>query len=289
MQAAVWHFITGRGATAWHHRTVFLYAINLFHTSRQASHAVADEKLRTHATRIAHLPALRYGVSDVHETLVFAFFSYREVEVEAYYEYRGVAPTALATAIHHTFSTQTSHLAHVARRLSALIHTAPTATHVPTNTPSPKPTLTPTATLTAAPSATAVIVPPTSTVAPTPTPFPIPTSPPPPTPSPTVAPSPTGLVVQAQPQNPTYAVRDNATVLVHATFNGQPAVGASVNVSVFFPGNPTNCGATIDAAGNASCSVVVPVERSGTAIQVNVQVVSTTGEIATTNTSFTIR
>jgi hypothetical protein len=139
LQAGIWHFTTGRGATKWRHRTVFLYAINLFHNHQEATRAVADEKLRTHVSKLAHLPARLYRVSDVHQTLVFAFFAYREVEVEAYYEYRGVAPTSLAAAVRHKFSTQTSHLAHYARQLSALDHRKATPTPRPTGTPLPTP------------------------------------------------------------------------------------------------------------------------------------------------------
>jgi hypothetical protein len=286
LQAAVWHFTTGRGARRWRHRTVFLYAINIFHNHQEAMRAVADEKIRTHASKVAHLPSLLYRVSDVHGTLVFAFFAFREVEVEAYYEYKGVAPTSLAASVRHKFSTQTSHLAQFARRLSALDHQKPTSTPSPTSTALPTSTATPMQTPTIAPTATLVPVP-TSTVTSVPTP--IETSTPAPTPTQTRTPAPTGLVVQAAPQNPTYSARDNATILVHALLNGQPPVGASVDVSFFFPGNSANCAATIDASGNASCSVAVPVEPTGAIIQVNVQVASTTGQVATINTSFTIR
>jgi hypothetical protein len=290
LQAAIWHFTTGRGATKWRHRTVFLYAMNLFHNHQEATGAVADEKIRAHATKIAHLPSLLYRVSDVHETLVFAFFAYREVEVEAYYEYKGVAPTSLAASIRHKFSTQTSHLAHFARRLSALIHQIPTSAPSPTSTPlptsTPAPTETPTVLTTATVPAT---LPPVPTSTATSIPTAIPTSTPVPTPRPTATPTPTGLIVQASPQSPTYSARDNATILVHALLNGQPPVGASVDISFFFPGDSANCVATVDASGNASCSDVVPVEHVGTTIQVNVEVAATTGEVATANTSFTIR
>jgi hypothetical protein len=285
VQAAVWHFTTGRGATTWHHRTIFLYAISVFHNHQEATHAVADEKIRAHPSKVAHLPSLSYGVSDVHQTLVFSFFAYREVEVEAYYQYKGVAPTSLAASIRHQFSTQTSHLAHFARRLSALDHQNPTSTAIPTMTPVPTSTPTPTVTPTTE-------APPTVTPVPTDTPTLIPTpgatSTPVPTPRPTATPAPAGLVIQAAPQSPSYLVRDSATILVHAQLNGQPAVGALVDVSFFFPGNSANCAATIDASGNASCSVIVPVEHAGDTIQVNVQVTAVTGEIGTANTSFTI-
>ncbi len=289
LQAAVWHFTTGRGATKWRHRTVFLYAINIFHNHQEAARAVADEKIHAHPAKVAHLPSLLYGVSDVHQTLVFTFFAYREVEVEAYYEYKGVAPTKLAASIRHQFGTQASHLAHFARRLSALDHQKPISTPIPTWTPLPTQTPVPIETPIIVPVATAA---PTSTVAPTDTPTLLPpagaTSTLAPTPLPTVSPAPTGLVVQAVPQSPSYLVRDSATILVHALLNGHPPVGASVDVSFFFPGNATNCIATIDPSGNASCSVIVPVVHAGDTIQVNVQVTTVSGEIATTNTSFTI-
>lgn len=289
LQAAVWHFTTGQGATKWRHRTVFLYAINIFHNHQEAARAVADEKLHAHPSKVAHLPSLLYGVSDVHQTLVFAFFAYREVEVEAYYEYKGVAPTKLARSIRHQFSTQASHLARFARRLSALDHQKPTSTPAPTRTPAPTQTTAPTDTPTTEPQATLA---PTSVGVPTATPVVLPVANPTntlvPTPRPTATPVPTGLVVQASPQNPSYLVRDNATILVHALLNGQPPVGASVDVSFFFPGNSGNCTATIDSSGNASCSIMVPVVHAGDTIRVNVQVTAVTGETGTANTSFTI-
>jgi hypothetical protein len=285
LQAAVWHFTTGQGATKWRHRTVFFYAVNVFHNHQAALRAVADQKIHAHPSKTAHLPSLRYGVSDVHQTLVFAFFAYREIEIEAYYEYKGVAPTKLATSIRHQFGTQTSHLAHYARRLSTLDHQKPTPTPAPIRTAlaTSTPTIEPAATMTATRQAT---------VAPTDTPIDTPTASstntPVPAPPPTVTPAPAGLVVQAAPQNASYLVRDSATILVHALLNGKPAQGASVDVSFFFPGNSATCVATIDANGNASCSVVVPVVHAGDTIQVNVQVTAVTGEIGTANTSFTI-
>jgi hypothetical protein len=285
LQAAVWHFTTGRGAAKWRHRTVFLYAINLFHNHQEAVRAVSDQKIHAHPSKVAHLPSLLYGVSDVHQTLVFAFFAYREVEVEAYYEYKGVAPTGLAKSIRHQFSTQTSHLAHFARRLSTLDHEKPTPTPNPTRTPVPTSTAAPADTPTPEPQATGTATP---TIAPSDTPTASSTNTSVPTPLPTVTPTPSGLVVTAVPQNPSYLVRDNATILVHALFNGKPAAGASVDVSFFFPGNSANCTATVDSSGNASCSVTVPVEHAGDTIQVNVQVTAVTGEIGTANTLFTI-
>jgi hypothetical protein len=288
LQAGIWHFTTGRGATRWHHRTVFLYAVNLFHNHQEATRAVADEKLRVRVAKIAHLPSRIYGVSDVHQTLVFAFFAYREVEVEAYYEYKGVAPTSVAKSVRHKFSTQTSHLAHYARQLSALDHRKPTATPPPTSTPVPTSTPLPAEPPTATPIPTvAAILSPRATNTAIVIPTAVPTSTPVPTPVPTA--TQTGLVVQATPQSSTFAAGSSASILVHALLNGQPPVGASVDVSFFFPGNPATCKATVDAAGNASCSTQVPREPAGTAIQVNVQVTSTTSEVATANTSFTVR
>jgi hypothetical protein len=291
LQAAVWHFTTGQGATKWRHRTVFFYAVNIFHNHQAAARAVTDQKIHAHPSKIAHLPSLRYRVSDVHQTLVFAFFAYREIEIEAYYEYKGVAPTKLATSIRHQFGTQTSHLAHFARRLSTLDHQKPIPTPAPTRTPESTSTPSPTETPTIEPAATMTATP-QPTVAPTDTPIDTPTAnqtnTPVLTPPPTVTPVPTGLVVQAAPQSQSYLVRDSATILVHALLNGKPAQGASVDVSFFFPGNSANCVATIDSNGNASCSVAVPVVHAGDTIQVNVQVTAVTGEIGTANTSFTI-
>lgn len=288
LQAGIWHFTTGRGATRWQHRTVFLYAINLFHNHQEATRAVADEKLRARVSKIARLPARIYRVSDVRQTLVFASFAYREVEVEAYYEYKGVAPTRLAASLRHKFSTQTSHLAHYARQLSALDHRKPTATPRPTSTPPPTETPFPTEIPTSTPTPTVAALPPplaTNTAMTIPTAIPTSTSAPTSVPTATQ----TGLVVQAMPQNPTFAFGSSASILVHALLNGQPPTGASVDVSFFFPGSPTTCTATVDAAGNASCSAEVPREPAGTTIGVNVQVTATTGEVATANTSFTIR
>ena len=258
-----------------------------FTTISKQLRAVADQKIHAHPSKVAHLPSLLYGVSDVHQTLVFSFFAYREVEIEAYYEYKGVAPTKLAASIRHQFSTQTSHLAHYARRLSTLNHQKPTPTVAPTRTPVPTSTLVPTEAPTFEPAATITSTTP-PTVAPTDTPTAGSTNTPLPTPPPTITPVASGLVVQAVPQNPSYLVRDNATIQVHALLNGKPAVGAGVDVSFFFPGNSASCAATIDASGSASCSVVVPVVRAGVTVQVNVQVTAVSGEIGTANTSFTI-
>src|SRR5206468_4078721 len=149
--------------------------------------------------KIAHLTFHLYQVSDVHQTLVFAFFAYREVEVEAYYEYKGVAPTSLAKTVRHKFSTQTSHLAHYARLLSALDHRKPTATPRPSSTPVPTSTPLPTEIPTATPIPTvAAILPPLVTNTAIIIPTAVPTS----TPAPTSAPTQTGLVLQIMPQNP---------------------------------------------------------------------------------------
>lgn len=290
IQGAIWHFTTGRGATRWQHRTVFLYAINLFHNQAQAARAVADEKIRAYPSKVSHLPSRIYHVSDVHGTLVFAFFAYREVEVETYYEYKGVAPTAIATLLRHTFSKQSSHLAALARRFSALVRRKPTATDLPSTVPLPTPTPMPTVNPTVTPSPTvAATTPPVPTNTATLLPSAVPTSTLVPIPSPTVTPISTGLIVRAVPQSPTYLPKDNATILVHATLNGQSPVGASVDISFFFPGDSTNCAAVIDASGSASCSVAVPSVQPGTPVQVNVQVVTTTNVVGTANTSFIVR
>lgn len=277
LQAAVWHFTTGRGATRWRHRTIFLYAINVFHNGKQAQGAVADEKIGAHAARIGHLPCRWYQVSDVHGTLVVALFSYADVEVEAYYEYKGVAPAATAASIRHDFGTQTSHLAAFARRLHALNHRKPT--------PTPRPVLQSTATPVPADTAT-----PTPSASPIPAASDTPTAPvATPTATSTATPAPPQLVIRATPANPSYAAGQTATILVNATLDGHPAVNALVNVSFFFPGNTAACAATVDESGNASCAVRVPIVAPGTIVQVNVRVSTTTGVQATADTSFTIR
>lgn len=279
IQAAVWGFKTGRGGTRASHRVVFAYGINLFHTHRQARQAVHDVKIKTVHSRVAHLSARRFESSDAHQTLIFLFFVYHEVEVEVYLEYRGTAPAAIEGALRHDLSKQASHLVSLARKESRAVHATPT----PTATAVPSPTATATATATVAPTPTPTATtlstsPPTVTILPataTPTATPIPTVPltVTATPAPTLIPTSTGLVVTAMPSAASYAPGALATIQVYVTVDRQPVVGASVDITFFFSDQLVSCLAQTDATGSAVCDVTVP--REPGASQVEVQVVVT--------------
>ncbi|HEX6507350.1 MAG TPA: hypothetical protein VF221_06940 [Chloroflexota bacterium] len=286
LQAAVWHFITGRGGTRWQHRTVFLYGINIFRSAKSATQALADVKLRTRLSRVAHLPSRLYRVSDAHQTLIFQFFVYREVEVEAYYEYKGVAPAGLAGSLRHRFGTQTSHLASLARKVSALLHRKPTATPLPSDTPTATATSLPTATVipTAAPSPTVTqTLPPTAMTVPTATS----TTTEIPSPSPTATAA--RLVVQAAPARSAYSSGENAIVNVQVTLDGKPLAGASVSAFFNFPGQSQPCAANTDAAGNAVCSALVPNLPNGTNVPIVIEVTTADAGGTSLNTFFTIQ
>lgn len=191
LQAAVWHFSTGRGAATQKHQTIFGYGINIFKTAQAASRALNDVKIVRTSYTVAHLPAQRFISSDARETLDFVFFAYRDVEIEAYYEYTGVAPKSLAKKLHHLFSKQNSHLAHLARVYSRLMHQVPTAT----------------ATLVPSPTATPMLTATSPTNTPSPTPKPSATSSPTPTASPATTPAATATVTST----PTPAATNTAT------------------------------------------------------------------------------
>lgn len=269
IQAGLWRFTTGRGATTRRHRTVFAYSINAYPGSRGAAATLKDVKLKTRPFRVAHVWTRLYRVSDVHGTLVFDFFTYGEVEVEAYYEYTGVAPTAIASRVRHLYSTQTSHLVTLARRYNAALHARPTATPTatasPTETPTPTSTSTPEATATATPTATPTA---TATARPTGTPTA--------TPLPTPSPTPAGLVVKLTPTAASYTYGDTAALSVVVTYNGAAVAGATVSGTFFFPAGQENCLERTDATGRAICGVPVPPNASGTRLQVPVQVQVTT-------------
>jgi len=280
IQAAVWRFKTGRGGAGANHRVVFAYGINLFRTHRQAQQAVHDVKIKTAHSRVAHLYARRFESSDAHQTLIFLFFVYHEVEVEVYLDYRGTAPAAIERPLLHDLSKQASHLVSLARKESRAVHATPTPTS--TAVPSPPPTATPTATVTATPMPTATALPtgtsaPTVTALPataTPTTTPLPTIPPTvtATPAPTLIPTSTGLVVTAMPSAASFAPGTLATVQVHAAVNQQPVVGASVDITFFFSGQAVSCLAQTDATGNATCDVMVPREPGASQVEVQVLV-----------------
>jgi hypothetical protein len=282
IQAGLWHFRTGRGRAVRSHRTVFGYGIHVFKGSKGAKRALGDIKLKTRAVRVAHLWTRRYRASGVKNTLVFDFFTSGPIEVEAYYEYAGVAPANLQRTLRHSFSTQNSHLVALARRYSQALRAhptaQPTATSVPADTPTSIPTETPTP---------EVI--PTATVAPTstPTPTPLPRATDIPTPVPTATPA--GLVVTASATQPSFAVGDLATVTVHVTLDGSPVANATASINYFFPGATTTCVAHTDATGTGSCSVPVPSIPSGSRIPVQLDVSTPSGGTAIASTSFIVK
>lgn len=281
MQAGLWHFATGVGGMARQHTVVFAYGIHVFKGKSGARKALLDVKLRTHPSRVVKLYALRYRHSDAQETLVFAFFTFHEVLVEAYYEYHGAAPASTARAMHKAFSKQTSHLASVARQLVRAIHTPPTP--VPTATATATATASPTETATPAPTSTLMSVP---TVQPSATPIPSPTAFVSPTPATTATSA--SLMIEAHPTSPTFAPGSNATVEAHVSIGGQPVVGASVAMSFSVPGQPSYCATKTDPKGGATCSIVIPDDvPSGTRIDVTVTVEGSDGA-ASTSTSFRV-
>lgn len=290
VQAAVWHFHLGRGSVGQIHIVTFGYAINVFDSAQKAKAAMHDVRLHVKSYRVAHIPALRYVAADVHVSLDFVFFAYGSTEIESYIEYTGAAPANLAHTLHHIFSRQDSHLAHLARVLNTDLHTRPTAT--PTNTLVPSPT----ATLTPVPSPTATLTPVlTATSAPTETPSPTATVVPTATPAPTSTPAPTptatpaGLVLESSTGQPTYAAGDSAVINTRLTYNGDPVADSRIYVTVPFPGHTETCMATTDTAGGASCSVTVPAEAKGLQVNVWVQADTPAGaSIFTSASSFTI-
>lgn len=84
-----------------------------------------------------------------------------------------------------------------------------------------------------------------------------------------------------------YRPGDAATLNVLVLFGGQPAEGAQVQASFRFPNGGKSCVTTTDAAGAASCSIIVP---NNPGIQVEVDVLATLAPSvpARTMTSFMI-
>lgn len=271
LQGAVWHFKTGKGGATWHHLTKFGYAISVFRNAKLARGALKDIKLKTRRYRVAHLPALLFQSSDVKESLVFVFFVYHSIEVEAYYEYRGVAPARLAKRLRHIFSRQSSHLAHLARLLRQRRHqkvsqSPSTPTIVLPNTATPVPTAT-----VAASQATAT---PRPTIPPTATPLPTATS--------------TRFIATATTDQPSYRPNAQAVVIVHVT-NGAPVVGATILATFYFPHSIATCSASTDSNGVARCSQPVPDLPNGATVLIDVQVQGRNGESASASTSFTVQ
>jgi len=282
LQAAVWHFKTGKGGAAQVHQTIFGYGINVFKNAKAARNALADVKIKTTRYGLSNLSAWAFRSSDVRVTLVFVFFTYRSIEVEAYYEYRGVAPVRLSKRLRHTFSRQVSHLGHLARVLSSRMRQMPTPspTDTPTDTPTvtPLPTITPTASPTVTPTRTPI---PPTTLKPSPTPTP--TS----TPTPTATPS--GLTVVATTTQPAYPPGGTAVLNVTVMVNGRPVANAQVVAKFYYPSQVVTCQATSDAAGVASCTEIVPELANGTVVLVQVYVAAPDGESAQTSTTFTVQ
>ncbi len=258
MQAALWHFTTGKGGARRTHQTVFAYAINVYPSRKDAKAAVANLKIKTTPYRVSKIYSRLYRSSDGKQTLVFLFFSYRGIEVESYYEYKGTAPASVATSLRALFLRQNRHLAAAARKLHKSINHPPppprsTATPEPLATATVAASDTPTPTLSATPqaTATATAVPPTAT--------PYPSSTPTDTPVPILA-------VTAAPTNPTFAPNTLATVTARVTLGGNPVAGAEVGMTFEFPGAPAFCNAVTDASGNVSCGEIVPAAATHNAV-----------------------
>jgi hypothetical protein len=269
IQAGLWHFSTGRGATTHAHQTVFAYGIHVFATKKAAHRALLDVKLKTRATRVARLYALRYVSSDARQTLSFLFFTYHSILVEAYYEYAGVAPASISTSLHHTLATQSSHLAALARWLDHAIHQPPTPTAVPTATD----TATPTSTETPSPTATSQ---PTATALPTGTPRPTATA--------TITPTatPITLTVVGTLSSSTPPPGSSVTIHTHVAFGSQPVSGAIVQSTFYLPNAPLDCTATTNANGDASCFIVIPKNTpTGTQVDIYLFAQSSDGQVAT--------
>jgi len=274
-------FRTGSGTSAQTHQTIYGYGVNVFRTQKAAGHALKDVKIPTTRVRVAHLSARRFTSTDANETLVFVFFRVRTAEVEAYYQYAGVAPASIAASLHHYFGRQLSHLAHLVRLYTSR-PPPPTATPVPptaTATDTPVPTDTPAPTSTSVPTATPTAIP-TETRASTATPLPTSTA--------TPTPTPINYAVTASMARQTYNVGEQATVNAAVTLNGRPAAGVKVFASFGFSTGGAGCQAVTDATGNASCSVVVPSGNSGQIVLVNVEAVAGGGYTAQTTTSFRV-
>lgn len=278
IQAGVWHFVTGKGGATRKHRTIFAYAIDLFHGKAAAHRALLDVKLKTRGTRVVHLYARRFTSSDGRQTLEFLFFTFREILVETYYEYDGTAPASISASLAHTFRRQAAHLASMARKLHRAIHTVPTATAIPTatSTATPTPTETPEPTVTVAPTGTATTVPtavPTATVTPTATATPIP-----------------GLTIQAQTDKPTYSTGSTVTLSIHASEGGEPTPGVILSATFFFPNAPTQCDRATNGSGDATCIAVVPqTTPHGTNVDVTINAQAPDGKTATTTITFLVQ
>ena len=270
LQFAVWHFRTGVGAARRKHNVSFGYGINVFHGSAAAKESLSDVKLRTKPTVVAHLKGRRYRSSDARATLLFVFLTYRKVEIEAYYEYSGVAPRAVQKRLRHAFGRQEHDLARLAHRLLR----APK----PTATPRPQqPTDTPTAS-------------PTEVASPTETPTPAVTDTPTVMPTATETPTPVTYAIDLQVSMAAsaYAPGQQATLVAHVTANGEPAAGAAVGAIFHFSPEGESCSTTTNTEGDATCSVPVPYAPDQT-VQVTVNAAWIHGAPVSATTSFEVR
>ncbi|GAC1465254.1 MAG: hypothetical protein PVSMB7_09340 [Chloroflexota bacterium] len=290
IQAALWWFHTGKGAAGQRHRTTFGYAISIFHDYRQARKAVHDTRIHLTPHRVAHLKGYLFESTDAVQSLRYLLFNYKNVEIEAYVEYRGSAPSRVTRLLRRILNRQTTHLAHIARTYAQLMREMPPQQATPSIVPMMDPTAIPqpTSHLTP-PTATPTSAPPTST--------PLPTSAPPtmtPLSTPSAIPSATtaavpAIVAVASTTSATYAPNTEATVQIQVTGNGRAISGARVAANFAFPGQSLSCAALTNQLGTASCSVLVPELPDGTQVPVSIQVVGPRGEQALARTSFTVQ
>jgi hypothetical protein len=283
VQAAVWHFSTGKGGARRTHQTIFAYAINVYSSKKRAQTAVKNVKIKTTPYRVSRIYCRLYQHIDGRETLVFLFFSFRSIEVESYYEYTGTAPAKVARSLRSLFNRQASHLAGVARKLHRSIVSPPppplaTATPEASATPTatdipPTATATVTATVPAA-TATATAVPPTPTTLPSPTP--------------TATPVPL-LALTAWTSALSYAPGASAEVTVKVMLGASPVSGAQVSMTLESQSEPDECDAITDSSGSASCTFTVPPDTpDGSSLSVSITVHTPYGAVATTRVTFLV-
>lgn len=267
LQFGSWHFVTGVKSGRVNHSVRFGYGINLFPQVAEAWRALHDVKLKTVASHDVHISTRRYLSVTANGTLIFIFFVYAHVEVEAYYEFNGAAPRAVSHRLRHVFLRQEARLIALAKHLSRT--PKPTATPVPTATETPVPS----------PTATSV---PTATLPATGTPTAVPTD----TPTATIVP--VNLNVTAVPAQGIYAPGERAVIDVHVANNGVPLANASVNGLFQFYEQSGTCAAVTNLNGDAVCSVIVPVTEPVGTVRVVVEASGTRGAPVDTTTTFQV-
>lgn len=279
IQAALWHFSTGKAALRHRHTVVFAYALNIFPRASGAKRALGDLKLRTRPWRVAKWWIHLYRQGNVRHTLTYAAFSYSRTEVECYVEYTGRAPRHIRTLLQRDFTRQVSHLVHLVQVYhramvatstpvpTATVTPSPTATPLPTNTPTAIP---PTATPTTLPTATPAMLP-------TATPLPVATATPvPPTPVPA------SFTLAASTSQPGYRPGSLATIVAQVTKGGEPVEGAQIIANVYFVGHFEGCSGFTDVTGTVSCQVAVPDSAvDGSQVRVQVQAVKGNDNVQT--------